>query len=407
VILPLKIAIRYLFSKKTHNAVNVISIISMVGVAVATMAIVVVLSVFNGFADLSRAHMSMLDPEVKITSAEGKVIHNGDSLADVVSAINGVKVATPVLQERGLAISGSRQLPIVFKGITPDYEQVTKIDTAIIDGAYVAELYEHKCALVSAGVAVNLSLHPDSEHLFSVYVPRRKGHINTANPALSFKGDSLLVSGVYQVNQPDYDNDFMFIPLETARKILEYSTEASAIEIKLADITQESAVIHDIKKQLGDGYEVKNRLQQQEASFHMIAIEKWITFLMLAFILVIASFNIISTLSMLVIEKHDNMKTMRALGASSTIVRRIFVYQGWLISFMGGALGIILGVVLAMAQQYGGFIKLSGDTSQLTIDAYPVKVIPSDLLIVIALVAVVGFITSRVTAIFVRTQFPK
>ena len=401
--LTLRVAFRYLLAKKTHSAVNVISLISVVGVAVATMAIVCVLSVFNGFTDLASSKLSRLDPQVKITPTSGKVIHNADSLVMELLSMDGVAVAAPTLEENALAIYDTRQMPVVIKGVTEDYSRLTSIrDIVKSDGDFLLSDSVYTFATLSVGVAVNLGAHPGFYQYIGIYTPKRLGRINPANPMTSFRSDSLLVGGVYQVEQAEYDADMVIVPLENVRKMLDYTTEASAVELRLADDVEESVVINDLSARLGDGYKVSNRMQQQENSYRMIEIEKWITFLMLAFILIIASFNVISTLSMLVVEKESDIATLNALGANSRQISRIFLIEGWLISVAGGVMGIIIGVALCLAQQWGRFIKLGGDHAVMSIDAYPVRVEVMDLLVVMALVAVVGWATAMVTSLFTR-----
>lgn len=395
----LRVAIRYLFSKKTHNAVNVISLISVAGVAVATIAIVCVLSVFNGFSDLAASHLSRLDPDIKVTPVTGKTIISADSLASAIAGINGIEKAIPTIEEQALAIYGNRQMPVTIKGVPENYDSITSLRSIIIDGEWI---HDDGSALsyttLSAGAAINLRAFPGYDQYMGIYVPRRKGRINPANPMAAFRSDSLIVSGVFQVEQAEYDADMVIIPLENARRMLDYTTEASAIEIKVRPNIRIYDAIANIKAATGNGYEVKDRMQQQEQSFRMIEIEKWITFLMLAFILIIASFNILSTMSMLIIEKKDNIRTLRALGASQKIISRIFLLEGWLISIVGGIAGIIIGVTLSLAQQWGGFIKLGGNAAAMSIDAYPVRVNPTDILAVIAIVLLVGILTSAVAS---------
>lgn len=400
----LRVALRYLFSKKTHNAVNVISLISVVGVAVATMAIVCVLSVFNGFEDVAARSLSRLDPELKITPTNGKVITNADSLVQVVNSIEGVKASLPSIDEQAFAIFNDKQTPIRLMGVSSQYADVYAIDSTIIDGYFLLNDDDASYITLSVGVAVNLMARPGSYDYVRVYVPSRTTKINMANPMTAFCGDSLVIAGVFQVNQPEYDADRVIIPLENARTLLEYTTEASAIDVALKNGAETEKVRSLIVSTIGNDYVVKNRYEQQEQSFKMVKIEKWITFLMLAFVLVIASFNIISTLSMLVIEKDENIITFNALGATRKMITRIFILEGWLISLVGGIIGIIVGVILCLAQQYGKFIKLSGDPSALVIDAYPVRVVATDLLVVFLLVLVVGFVTSQITSVFTRQR---
>ncbi len=400
----LRIAIRYLFSKKTHNAVNVISLISLAGVAVATMAIVCVLSVFNGFSDLSAAHLSLLDPDLKITPLEGKSISSVDSLISEIEQIDGVDVAIPTIEEQALAIYGDRQMPVMIKGVPPEYENTTDIKSIVIDGDFCLTDSIASYATLSVGVAIGLGATPSFYRYLGIYMPKREGRVNVANPMTAFRSDSLIVAAVYQVAQAEYDTDMVMLPFENAARLLDYDDEATAIEVKLKSSVNLSKVATQMQTILGDGFVVKDRLRQQEQSFRMIEIEKWITFLMLAFILIIASFNIISTLSMLVIEKSENIHTLHSLGATSTMISRIFMLEGWLISIVGGIAGIIIGVILTLAQQWGGFIKLSGDPSALSIDHYPVRLDVMDLFVVMGLVIVIGFFTAQITALFTRKK---
>ena len=400
----LRIAIRYLFSKKTHNAVNVISLISLAGVAVATMAIVCVLSVFNGFSDLSAAHLSLLDPDLKITPLEGKSISSVDSLIYEIEQIDGVDVAIPTIEEQALAIYGDRQMPVMIKGVPSEYENTTDIKSIVIDGDFCLTDSIASYATLSVGAAIGLGATPSFYRYLGIYMPKREGRVNVANPMTAFRSDSLILAAVYQVAQAEYDTDMVMLPFENAARLLDYDDEATAIEVKLKSPVNLSKVATQMQTILGDGFVVKDRLRQQEQSFRMIEIEKWITFLMLAFILIIASFNIISTLSMLVIEKSENIYTLHSLGATSTMISRIFMLEGWLISIVGGIAGIIIGVILTLAQQWGGFIKLSGDPSALSIDHYPVRLDVMDLFVVMGLVIVIGFFTAQITALFTRKK---
>lgn len=401
---PLRIAIRYLFSKKTHNAVNIISLISLAGVAVATMAIVCVLSVFNGFSDLSATHLSILDPDLKITPVEGKSISSVDSVMSEIKNIEDVDIVIPTIEEQALAIFGERQMPVMIKGVPDEYEYTTNLKSIIIDGDFYLIDSVASYATLSVGAAIGLGATPNIYRYLGIYMPKRKGRVNVANPMTAFRSDSLIVAGVYQVEQAEYDADMVILPFKNAARLLDYNNEATAIEVKLLPSAKVSVAMEKIQNHLGDKFVVKDRLRQQEQSFRMIEIEKWITFLMLAFILIIASFNIISTLSMLVIEKSDNIRTLHSLGASHSMISRIFLLEGWLISVVGGIAGIILGVILTLAQQWGGFIKLSGDPSALSIDSYPVRLDVMDLIVVMGLVIVIGFFTAQITALFTRNK---
>ena len=400
----LRVALRYLFSKKTHSAVNKISLISVLGVAVATMAIVCVISVFNGFEDVAAKSLSQFDPQLKIYPSLGKVIENADSLINVIEKIDGINVAIPAIDEQAFAIFNNQQMPITLKGISSRYANVYAIDSIVIDGTFLLQDDDYDYASLSVGAAIGLMARANSSDYISIYVPSRTGRINPANPMTAFCADSLAIASVFQVNQPEYDTDCVIIPIENARTLLEYTTQASTIDISLNHAHDIDDMKEMISIAIGDGYVIKDRYQQQEQSFKMIEIEKWITFFMLAFILIIASFNIISTLSMLIIEKDENIATFNALGASKKIIARIFMIEGWLISLVGGVVGIVIGVILCLAQQYGKFIKLNGDPSEMIIDAYPVRVEFTDLFVVLTLVLIVGFVTSQITSIFTRQR---
>ncbi len=404
--LTLRVALRYLISRKNHSAVNVISLISMTGVAVATMAIVCVLSVFNGFTDLAKSKISRLSPDLRIESREGKVIASADSITASLRSLPVVAAAAPTIEEHALAIYAERQTPVMMKGVTEAYDTLTDIRATVKeDGTWIlTDSIYGDFATLSVGTAIALEAHPGFYRTLDLYVPRRTGRINPANPVASFRSDSLFIGGVFQTEQAEFDTDLVIIPLEAARRMLDYTDEATAIEVKLAPGVSDSKGANAIASAIGSGYLVKDRIQQQEQSFKMISIEKWITFFLLAFILIIASFNVISTLSMLIIEKDDNIHTLYALGASHGMISRIFILEGWLISLLGGIIGIIAGVALSLAQQWGGFIKLGGDHDAMSIDVYPVKVEIPDLIAVIALVALVGWLTSALTATIMRQR---
>ncbi len=399
-----RIAIRYLFSKKSNKAVNIIALISLAGVAVASMATVCVLSVFNGFSDLATAQLSILDPDLKITPQKGKVISDADSLTKAITVIDGVKMALPTIEEQALATFGNNQIPVTIKGIPEGYDSLTQIRQVTIDGEFLTGDSAISYATLSVGTAIALKASPHSFEYLGIYAPRRQGRINPANALTAFRSDSLAVGAVFQTNQAAYDTDIVMIPLDNARRLLGYSHEASAIEVKADDNTDINDLAGAITATIGDRYTVNDRLQQQQQTFRMIEIEKWITFLMLAFILLIASFNIISTLSMLVIEKADNISTLKALGASQSLISRIFTIEGWLISLVGGVAGIIIGAGLVLLQQTTKIVKLSGDPAAMVIDAYPVRLTVTDLITVLLAVFIIGIFTSHITTLLARNR---
>lgn len=401
--LALRIALRYLLSKKSHSAVNVISAISVAGVAVATAAIVVVLSVFNGFDSIARRQFSRIDPDLLVTPAAAKVIADSDSLAAALEAMPSVAVAAPVLSERALIVEGGNQTAIVVDGISPEYRRAVSLDSVVSDGLIRDSLpgLDVYPAALSIGVAAVVNVNAPVIH---IYTPRRSGRINPANPAASFSEIAVAPTAIIRTERMEYDADHVAVPIAAARSLLGYyGSEATAVAVALKPGSDAEAEAGKLAQALGPDYRVDTRERQQKEGFRMIAIEKWVTFMMLVFILVIATFNIISTLSLMVIEKRDNMATLRFLGATHRLVRRIFMLQGCLIMLAGGLVGIILGVALALAQQWGGFITLGGDmTAGLALHSYPVEVHALDIVILAAVIGLVAAATSQITLLFTR-----
>ncbi len=407
--LALRIALRYLRAKKSHNAVNVISLISLCGVAVATAAIVIVLSVFNGFNDLAASHLSALDPELKASPAEGKVVAQADSLARELEKLPEVAAATAVLEERALLVAPAGQMPVVIKGVDERaYPEVVGVNGTVIDGAVIGPgTVPEDCPPpmhIAVGVAIETGLRPGLESTAELYVPRRRGRLNPANPAAAYRRADFTVAGVFRIEQPEYDADHVIVPLAEARQLLEYSGgEASAIEIRLVPGTRVSDGAKAIGRILGEDFTISDRLRQQEAAFRMIAIEKWLTFAMLIAILLIAAFNILSTLSLLVIEKRDDASTLRALGAPASLTAAVFRWEGALISLAGGAIGIVLGSLLALGQEHFGWVKLSGDPSLLSTSAYPVRLAPwPDLVAVVLVILMLAAAVAAASRLFTR-----
>ena len=402
--LPLHIALRYLRSKKSHSAVNIISIVSVCGVIVATAAIVCVLSVFNGFSKLIHSKLSMLDADIAITATLGKTIADADSVAAVARSVAGVEMALPVVEDNALAMFFNYQMPVTLKGVPDGYDSLTNIRGTIIDGKYLLDDGISQYSVIAIGPALSLNVRPDYLKMVSLYTPRRRGNINLANPATALRSDSVFVSGVFQIEQNKYDRNTMFVSIEMARRLFDYTTQATAVELRLAPDANEPAVMAALNDALGKQYVVKNRLMQQAEAFRMVNIEKWVTFLLLGFILVIATFNVIGALSLLIIEKTDSIDTFRNLGASNKLISRIFVMEGWVISLTGTVLGIALGLVLCLLQEHFGLIEMQGNAATLIITAYPVAVQWTDVLVVLALSVAVGALTSLVTKLIMRRK---
>lgn len=397
--LQLRIALRYLLSKKSHSAVNVISAVSMAAIAVAAMAMVCVLSVFNGFSDLSMTRLSATDPDILARAKEGRTIASADSLARAIEALPSVRRAAPVAVGQAMAAWADRQSAVVIKGVTPEVGEIVNLESSVIDGS--ADFLDPSGAMLSVGAAIRLGAHPDAERGLRIMVPRRKGRLNPALPMSAFLADTLTVTAVYEPDASAGDADMAVMPLSRVRRLMQYdSTEATHIYIALAEGHTASQAKEQIAAAIPEAsaLTLADRLEQEQTSMRMIAVEKWITFLMLALVLVMAAFNILSTMSMLIIEKQQSIATFRAMGATQAMIRGIFLSQGFLIGVTGGAAGIVIGAALCLVQQYTGVIGIGGDAALMIIDHYPVRLAATDLLAVSAIVTVVGLVAGIISA---------
>lgn len=399
--LSLKIAMRYLRSKKAHSAVNAISIVSVCGVAVATAAIVCVLSVYNGFSAVIASRLSLLDPDIAITATTGKAIFHADSVAAAAGATEGVALALPTVDDYALAIFYDYQMPVHVKGVPALYDSLTCIRSTIIAGDYQLSDGISEYTVMSAGAATALNVRPGYLKMVGLYAPRRTGNINLANPASAFRADSVFMAGVFLVDQKKYDTDMVYVSLPVARRLFDYTTEATQVEVRLREGHTAEAVMATLRRELGPSYTVRDRLMQEAEAFRMVNVEKWVTFLLLAFILVIATFNVIGSMSLLILEKRPGIGTLLSLGATQAQTRGIFVAESWLISLTGSAGGIVLGLGLCLLQQEFGLVTLSGGAATI-VSAYPVEVKALDVLTVAALSGAVGLLTSAVTSLTLR-----
>lgn len=407
------IAWRYLRSKKSHGAVSAIAAVSVAGVAIATAAIVCVLSVFNGFQTVLSSKLNILTPDVTVTPVRGKTIPDVDSLAQAVSKVEGVDFVMPSVTDKALAIAHGREMPVTLKGVDPAlYSRLTKVDSIVMVAERTGRVLTDSLpndALVSIGAVMRLgNAHPGDSLM--IFLPKREGRINVSNPVSSFVIDSIRVAGVYEAKQSEFDTDMMIVPIQTARDLFQYDDfEATALEVKGKKGVAPELLGEKIRASLdaggvGSQYEVKDRLQQQEINFRMIRIEKWVTFLLLFFILVIASFNIISTMSMFVLEKRRSLKTLRALGMSARRIGAVFTWESLYVSLLGGVAGIVLGVALSLAQEHFGLIKIAGDPTGLIMTAYPVHLIWTDLIAAMIPILLIGVATSLIASAFARRK---
>lgn len=392
--LPFYIARRYLFSKKSHNAINIISMVSVCGVVVATIALVCALSVYNGFNDLVSTLFSNFDPELKVTPRTGKVFDPTQPGVRQIRSLPEVECSSEVLQDNALIRYRERQVVATLKGVDDQFSRLTSLDSVLIDGRFVLHDEVVNYATLGVGLASSLGVNAGFVSPLELYVPKRDEKVNLSNPASSFNQEFAYIGGVFCINQQVYDEEYMIIPLALARSLFHYENEVTAIELKLKAHSDLQAVKKQMQDVLGDSFRVEDRYEQQQASFKMMKVEKWMTFLILCFILSIALFNVVGSLSMLMIEKQNDVRTLRNMGAGDSLVRRIFLFEGWMISAFGALIGILIGVVLCLLQQEFGLIRLGETSGAFIIDAYPVRVEVGDILAVFVTVLSIGFLAA-------------
>ncbi|MBR6082176.1 MAG: ABC transporter permease [Salinivirgaceae bacterium] len=385
------VARRYLFSKKSHNIINVISAISLVGVAVCTMALVIVLSVFNGFDSLIKSMFSNFDPDIKITPAQGKVLEPQSDKIKSVLQLDCIDVSCETLEENVLLEYDKHMNPGIIKGVPEQYRQLTGIDTLVINGTFTLADTHRPMAVVGSGLAYYLSVNVNFVSPIFIYVPKRNGRISM-NPERAFIKSYIYPSGVFAVQQ-EIDTRYMLVPLDFARKVLEYSTQASAIEIKLKSGNDADKIRAEMAQMLGPEYVVRTQYQQHELLYKVMKSEKFAIYLILTFILLIGSFNMIGSLAMLIIDKKDDIKTLSHIGLSKQGIRRIFASEGRLISIGGALAGLLLGFVVCWLQQTYGFLKLDSMGS-FVISDYPVKMMWTDFVLVLVTVVGIGLVAS-------------
>lgn len=388
----LRIARRYLFSPKSHNAINIISGISATGVAVGTMALVIVLSVFNGFEALIGDMFSAFDPDLKITAVQGKTFDAGSARFDEIRKMPEVAVFTEVVEENALLRFGEKQMPATIKGVTDNFRELTQIDSIIYDGEFVLFDGAFERAVPGVGVAAKLGMGAHFVDPLYIFAPKRSTKINLLRPETSLNQAGTFLSGIFAVNQLQYDDQYVLVSIGLARELFEYdSTTVSAIELKVKAGSDIAKVQKEIKNKTGETFYVKDRYEQQESFFRIMKIEKWITFLILSFILLIASFNIIGSLSMLIIDKKDDIQTLKHLGADNGLIKTIFLFEGWMISAVGALAGLVIGTVICLIQQYFGLVKMG---SGYVVEAYPVVLQPADTLLVFVTVLIMGLLAA-------------
>lgn len=391
---PFYIAKRYLFSKKSHNAINVISGISVCGVALATLAMVCTLSVFNGFQDMVATFFTAFDPQVKITSVKGKVFDGSLPVLSQIKNMPEVAVYSESVEDNAMVQYKGRQVMAVIKGVEDNFDKLTPIDS-ILFGRGELILHDEVADYAIPGLQLLSTLGTGIRFLdpLEVYAPKRGAKINMANPMSSFVSDDLFSSGLtFTVNQEKYDGSYILTSIDFARNLFQYDKEVSAVNLRLYPTANEKDVISKIKRILGEDFYVQDRYEQQADTFRIMEIEKLISYIFLTFILMIACFNVIGSLSMLIIDKKNDVQTLRNLGASDNQIVRIFLFEGRMISFIGAVAGVILGLILCLVQQEYGIISL-GNSGSFVVDSYPVSVHAWDVVLIFITVLVIGFVS--------------
>lgn len=385
--LPLFVARRYLFAKKSSNAINIISAISVAGVTVGTMAFVVVLSVFNGFDILVKSLFNSFDPDLKIALVEGKSFIPDDEKLKQLEATPGVIAYTKVVEENAIVAYREKQLPATIKGVDENYLKVSGIDTMIVEGEFVLQEKGVDYMVMGQGISFNLSANLGAVLPLTIYMPVKiEGYnVNVQDAINSYR---VYPKGIFSI-EVEYDLKYIIVPYRLAAKLLNDSLSVSSIEVKVKKgmVSRTKVALREI---FGKDFSVKDRFQQNEMFYRVMKYEKWIIFFILGFILMIASFNIIGSLSMLIIEKKKDIATFQSMGADKTFIRRVFLTEGLMISMTGGIVGTLLGILLCWIQMRFGIIKLSGSGSFI-IDAYPVAMKLSDIVFAFLTVIALGF----------------
>lgn len=391
---PFFIARRYLFSKKSTHAINVISGISVVGVAIATMALVVTLSVFNGFHDLVASFFTSFDPQLKITPVEGKSVAADDPVLTQIRQLPQIEVATECVEDQALAIYKSRQMMVMIKGVDDNFDQLTHIKEILIgEGDFCLHAADMDYGIPGIRLAEQLATGYSYDQPLHIYAPRREGQFDLTNPTEAFEEDDLYSPGVlFNVRQAKYDKNYIITSIAFARRLFDQQGMLTSLELRLKPGSNFERTKSEIKQLCGDRFTVKDRFEQQDDTFKIMKIEKFIAYIFLTFILMVACFNIIGSLSMLIIDKKDDVVTLRNLGASDKQIVRIFLFEGRMISAIGAVIGIIVGLLLCWAQQQFGIVALGSSSGSFIINAYPVSVHPEDIILIFVTVLIVGFL---------------
>ena len=390
---PLFVARRYLFSKKSTNAINIISIISVIGVAVATMALVIVLSVFNGFSDLVASFLTNFDPQLKIVPVQGKTAPADDPVLGRIKHFETVTVATECMEDQAIATYQDKQQMVTVMGVDDNFAELTHIKEILYgDGEFELHAANLQYGVIGVRLAQLLGTGARWQDYIKVYAPKRNGQLDLSNPYDGFTVDSLLSPGVvFAVNQAKYDKDHIITSLAFARNLFGQQGRISSLELRLKAGTDLDKTKKQLQQIAGTKYKVLDRFEQQADTFRIMQIEKIIAYIFLTFILVVACFNIVGSLSMFIIDKKDDVVTLRNLGANDKQITKIFLFEGRMISIIGAGIGIGIGLLLCWLQQTYGIVALGSSSGNFVVNAYPVSVHYSDVLIILFTVVAVGW----------------
>ena len=393
--LTFRLALRYLFSKKSHNAINIISAISVGGIALATLAMVCIMSVFNGFYDVVEGMYTTFDPQIKVIPKKGKMVAANDSVLCALRAHPNVLAATDVLQDHALILFSGHPLLVEIKGVDDNFSKTSDIET-ILKGGERLVLHDGETEYGVPGIALSYNICGSFNYgSLQICAPKKGERINVVNPAESFNTGILTSPAqVFIVNQPVYDEHYMLTSLRFSQRLFDQPGMVTSVEIRLKDNASSYLTKQELRKIAGDRFDVLDQLEQQTDVYNIMNIEKLVAFGFLAFILFIAMFNIVGSLSMLIIEKREDMLTLYALGASPAMLRKVFFVEARLIAFLGGVIGIVLGVLLCLGQQVFGWITLGNGDGNFLIDAYPVSIEVVDLGFILLTVILVSLVST-------------
>ncbi len=389
-----QIAFKFLFGKKSKGIINVISTISIVGVSVGSLALLVVLSVFNGLHGLIGSFYSSFDPDLKITAVEGKYYSIDSLQIKDIKNLDGVEQVAYVVEDNALLKYNKRQVTGMVMGVDSTFTKVSQLDSVIVDGKFIVKDKQGFGGVVGYALADQLAVRPAFLTPLFIYAPQRNKKINLMRPNEAFNTHYVHPKGVFMVKQMDYDSKYLIIDIELARELFQYKkNEVNFLAVAVKSGMSVAKIQKQIQKIVGDEFKVKNREQQHESFYKMMGVEKIMAYLILCFILIIATFNLIGTMSMLIFDKKEGIKILKSMGADKQMVTKVFLVEGWLISLIGVVSGVTLGVLFVLIQQHLGIIKFAGGGS-FVVDAYPVELITKDIFVTIATVTTIGFLAT-------------